>query len=144
MKKKLIALSILVVCVLLFQSASAGNIKLPDGAQELIALQTAVLQKLCNTDKNIYPLGLGEYNCPEDIAPGSYIIYIFSNHTSMWDSTGLIFTDSNGEKATVEIGKLSMSTIKITVKEGSKFSLYEADGHFGVVCYIAPWTKIGE
>ena len=77
MRKKLIVLFILAVCLFFFQGAVAEN-TLPNDTQGLLDLQTSVLEKLCNTDKKVYPFGLGEYHCPEDIVPGSYIIYILA------------------------------------------------------------------
>lgn len=147
MKKTII---VILVLMFFFVSQSHNTLSLaatlPNNVDELLSLDNEILQKLCNTGKNVYQFGLGTYHCPDDLAPGSYIIYIFSNHEAAFYNTTLRFKDAAGVESKVLVGNLSMATIKITVKEGSDFSLLQDDdyGYFGVVCYIAPWTKIGE
>ncbi len=149
MRSKSLVSILVVMCILVsmvpIQTAFADAIVLPDKTDELLSLNTEVMRKLCNTANDVYSFGLGEYYCPDDLAPGSYIIYIFGAVKTNWVRTRLSFTDTNNETSTVFVDKNSMTSLKVTVKEGNSFSLlHSEDGSFGVQCFISRWNRIGE
>lgn len=145
-----LSISVLLVVITLFSvmpihSVYADDLTLPNTTEELLTLNTSVMRKLCHTNNDVYSFGLGEYHCPQDIEPGSYIIYIFGSVDTIWKYTELRFTEPNGNTSTVPVDKNAMTTLKVFLNDGDSFSLLHGEmNYFGVQCFIAAWSKIGK